>query len=61
MTLNEFRQETAALPGDTEILVLAPWGELEPAAWVQPGDLAEDDPVRENFPSNAILLTREAS
>ena len=61
MTLQQFREETAALSGDTEILVMDPWGNIEPSAWVTHDDLAEDDPVREQFPSNAILLTGEAS
>ena len=61
MTLTEFLKETADLPGDTEILVLTPWGETEAAAWVKPDDLAEGDPVLESFPANSILLTGEAS
>jgi hypothetical protein len=61
MTLTQFLQETAALPGDTEILVLSPWGDTEAAAWVKRDALAEDDPVLESFPTNAILLTGEAN
>lgn len=61
MTLAQFREQTAALDGETEILVLTPWGEPEHSEWVSADDLAEDDPVREDFPSNAILLTGVAN
>jgi len=61
MTLEQFRNETAGLPDSTEILVLSPWGDIEPSAWVGLEDLAEDDPVREGWPEKAILLTSEAS
>lgn len=60
MTLAQFRAETELYDGATEILVLSPWGEMEPAAFVGRSDLAEGDPVKESFPSNAILLTGEA-
>ena len=60
MTLAEFRAETAALDGATEILVLSPWGDLEPSAFVTRDDLEDDDPVRENFPQTAILITGDA-
>lgn len=60
MTLQQFRSETATLDGDTEILVLTPWGETETAAWVMRPDLEDSDPIRAEFPDNAILLTGEA-
>ena len=61
MKLSEFRQLTDCLDGDTEMLVLSDWGEIEPAAMVTKADLQEDDPVRETFPDMAILITGEAS
>lgn len=61
MTLGQFRHETAHLQDDTEVLILAPWGEIEPAAWVEKDDLCDDDPVKETFPTNALLITGEAS
>ena len=61
MTLQEFREETALFDGATEILVLSPWGEMEPGAFVGRADLAVGDPVRDSFPANSILLTGEAS
>lgn len=60
MTLQQFRDETELFDGDTQILVLTPWGDMEPAAFVGRADLAEGDPVRDSFPANAILLTGEA-
>jgi hypothetical protein len=61
MKLSEFRRLTVAHDEDTEILVLAPWGEMEPATFVEPHDLEDDDPVRLNFPPMSLLITGEAS
>jgi hypothetical protein len=61
MTLAQFREQTAAMPGDTAINVLTPWGEFESAVLVSPDDLCEDDPVHETWPANTILLTGEAT
>ena len=60
MTLADFRRETADLPGATEIQVLAPWGEMEPAAFVERDDLYPADPILDSFPANAILITGSA-
>lgn len=59
MTLQQFRDETELYDGNTEILVLSPWGEMEPSAFVGRADLADGDPVKADFPRNAILLTGE--
>jgi hypothetical protein len=60
MKLSDFRRMTVNHDGATEILVLTPWGEMEPATIVEPGHLAEDDPVREKFPPDSILLAGDA-
>lgn len=61
MTLKQFTRATAGMPGSTRLLVLSPWGELEPAAIVTTEDLVEGDPLRDDIPSDAIVLTGEAS
>lgn len=61
MTLEDFRRDTAGMPGDTEIKVLSPWGEIEDAAFVTVEDLVDDDPVREQLDPTAILITGEAN
>lgn len=60
MTLSEFRAQTAHLPGDFEIKILSPWGEIEDSAFVTRDDLAEDDPVRESMHPTFILIATEA-
>ena len=61
MTLQQFREQTELFDGATELLILDPWGVMEPATFVGRADLAHDDPVRENFPANSILLAGEAA
>lgn len=60
MTLEEFFQETAGMPRGTEIKLLTPWGEIEDCVLVTIEDLADGDPVREDFPPNSILLGADA-
>lgn len=60
MTIHELNRLTADMPGETEIKILAPWGEIADAALVTPEDLEQDDPVRESFPPNSILLCESA-
>lgn len=60
MTLAEFRLQTSALDGLTEIHVLSPWGDIEAAAWVNRDDLDDEDPVRDQLTDHAILLTGDA-
>lgn len=61
MTLAEFQQLTAGMPPSARLLVQAPWGELMPALLITIEDLAEDDPVRADFPPDAIALAPKAS
>lgn len=60
MTLAQFQKLTAGMPQTTRILFLNPWGEMEPAAVVTAGDLAAGDPLAEDFPSDAIVITGDA-
>ena len=60
MTLQEFLRETAGYPADTELMVLNAWGDMEPAAYIGRADLEDNDPLRESFPDNTLLLTGAA-
>jgi hypothetical protein len=56
MTLKEFRRQTAEMPSHTRIIALTPWGELTDAIAITVEDLAADDPVRDDFPPDAIAI-----
>ena len=60
MTLQQFRDSTAHLDGDTDLLILTPWGEYESATFLERDDLGDSDPARDAFPDNAVLLTGDA-
>lgn len=60
MTLAQFHQLTEGMPPSTRILFLNPWGEMEPAAVVTAEDLHGSDPLKEDFPSDAIVITGDA-
>ena len=60
MTLQQFIADTAGYPRETELMILSPWGEMEKAAFVARADLADGDPVKENFPDNTLLIAGEA-
>jgi hypothetical protein len=60
MTLEQFHRLTAGMPASTEILILDPWGEFEPAAIVTIEDLTEGDPHRDDFPPDALVITADA-
>jgi hypothetical protein len=61
MTLTELNRLTAHLPGESEIKILSPWGEIEDAALITAADLADDDPLRDAIHPTFILLATEAS
>ncbi len=56
MTLSDFRDATAHLPGDLDLRVLAPWGEIDDAVLVNAADLDPADPVREALESSPMVL-----
>jgi hypothetical protein len=60
MTLAQFQSLTAGMPPSTLIHFLNPWGELEPAAIVTVEDLIPGDPLRDDFPAGAIVITGDA-
>jgi hypothetical protein len=60
MTLKQFHRLTAGMPNSTKILVLSPWGEMDPAAIVTIEDLTEGDPLRDDFPPDALVITADA-
>jgi hypothetical protein len=60
MTLKDFIRATAGMPSDTRLLVLDPWGGMEAAALVTIEDLVEGDPLRDDMPHDAIVLTGDA-
>jgi hypothetical protein len=60
MTLEQFHRLTAGMPTSTRLLVLSPWGEIEPAAIVTIEDLTEGDPLRDDFPPDALVITADA-
>jgi hypothetical protein len=60
MTLEQFHRLTAGMPASTRLLILDPWGELEPAAIITIEDLTEGDPLREDFPPDALVIAADA-
>ena len=60
MTLDQFKTLTAGMPGTTPMLVLNPWGDLEPAALVTIEDFVEGDPIRDDFPPDALVIAADA-
>lgn len=60
MTLRDFNKATAGLPGETPLKVLAPWGEISDAILIARDDLMDDDPVKEAFPDNILLIAESA-
>jgi hypothetical protein len=61
MTLDELNRLTAGLSGDTEIHILSPWGEIQPAALLTADDLIEGDALLEDLEAcQGIVLTPEA-
>jgi len=56
MTLSEFRAATASLPGDIDLKILAPWGDIEDAVIIQAADLDAEDPVRECVEMSPMVL-----
>ena len=61
MTIEQFIRDTAGYPANTELMVLSPWGDMEPAAFVSRADLADGDPVKDSFPTNTLLLAGKAN
>jgi len=61
MKLSEFRRLTEAYDPETDVMVMDYMGIIEHATIVDPEDLTEEDPVRETFPSMALVLCGEAS
>ena len=57
MTLQQFQRLTAGLPAHTEIKVMDFFGNLGPAAIITAADLTDDDPARETFPQDALVIT----
>jgi hypothetical protein len=52
----------AAAGTDPEILILSPWGEMNPAFLLVPADLVEGDPILEDLahlPAGTLVLTHE--
>ncbi len=60
MTLQQFREATASLDPDTNLLILTPWGEMESASFVTRSDLVEGDPLLDDLDDNVLLLAGEA-
>lgn len=60
MTLARFKTLTSGMPDSTPILFLNPWWEMEPAAIVTAADLVGEDPLKEDFPADAIVITGDA-
>ena len=56
MTLSDFKAATAHLPGDLDLRVLAPWGEIADAVIIQAADLDTEDPVRECMEMSPMVL-----
>lgn len=61
MTLSDFRELTAHLPGDLDIKVLLPWGEIDDAELIEAGDLDTEDPVRQSLEENPVVLLASAN
>ena len=56
MTLSDLNIQTAHMPGNTIIVVQAPWGELMPARLLTIEDLHVSDCARQDFPPGAIAI-----
>jgi len=61
MKLSEFRRLTEAYDPETEVMVMEPWGDIQPATIVDQEDLTDNDPIRETFPTMALVLCAAAS
>lgn len=61
MTLSDFRELTAHLPGDLDLKVLLPWGEIDDAELIEAGALDTEDPVRQSLEENPVVLLASAN
>ncbi len=60
MTLQNLLDQTAGMPPSNPIKILAIWGGFIDPAFVTIEDLCEDDPARNDFPPNALVITESA-